>query len=59
MNISNIPIENLNPAKYAMPMLKALKEYIKEFGVIDPISVNTDMTITADIIDIKPALIWI
>ena len=26
-------------------MLKALKENIKEFGLIDPIIVNSDMTI--------------
>jgi len=50
VNIKNIPIEDLQPAKYnpqkiARPMLKALKENIKEFGLIDPVIINSDMTI--------------
>lgn len=50
MNISNIPISNLKPAAYnprkiSRQMLKSLKANIKEFGVIDPLIINADMTI--------------
>lgn len=50
MNVSNIPIADLNPSTYnprkmSRQMLKALKENIKEFGLVDPIVINKDMTI--------------
>lgn len=50
MNISNIPIGNLNPAVYnprriSRDMLQSLKNNIKEFGLVDPVIVNKDMTI--------------
>lgn len=50
MNISNIPIGNLNPAVYnprriSREMLQSLKNNIKEFGLVDPVIVNKDMTI--------------
>lgn len=50
MNISKIPIGNLNPAKYnprkiSREMLQSLKNNIKEFGLVDPVIVNKDMTI--------------
>lgn len=50
MNISNIPIGNLNPATYnprriSRQMLKALKADIKEFSLVEPLVVNKDMTI--------------
>lgn len=50
MNISNIPVGNLNPAAYnprkiSRQMLKSLKATIKEFGMVDPLIVNKDMTI--------------
>lgn len=50
MNISNIPIVDLNPSKYnprkiSRQILKALKDNIREFGLVDPVVVNKDMTI--------------
>ena len=50
MNISNIPAGNLNPATYnprkiSRQMLRSLKATIKEFGLVDPLIVNKDMTI--------------
>lgn len=50
MNISNIPIGNLKPAEYnprkiSREMLNALKKNIKQFGLVDPLIVNKDMTI--------------
>lgn len=50
MKISNIPVGNLNPAAYnprkiSRQMLKSLKATIKEFGMVDPLIVNKDMTI--------------
>lgn len=50
MNISNIPIGNLNPATYnprriSRQMLKSLKAGIKEFSLVEPLVVNKDMTI--------------
>jgi hypothetical protein len=50
MNISNIPVGNLNPATYnprkiSRQMLKSLKATIKEFGMVDPLIVNKDMTL--------------
>jgi hypothetical protein len=50
MNISNIPVGKLNPATYnprkiSRQMLKTLKANIKEFGLVDPLVVNKDMTI--------------
>lgn len=50
MNISNIPVGELNPATYnprkiSRQMLKSLKATIKEFGMVDPLIVNKDMTI--------------
>jgi hypothetical protein len=41
--------------KIARPILKALKEDIKEFGLIDPIIVNSDMTVIGGRRSIKPA----
>jgi len=50
MNISNIPVDDLKPAAYnprkiARQTLRILKANIKEFGLIDPLIVNKDMTI--------------
>lgn len=50
MNISNIPVGDLNPATYnprkiSRQMLRSLKATIKEFGMVDPLIVNKDMTI--------------
>jgi hypothetical protein len=50
MNISNIPVTDLNPATYnprkiSRQMLRVLKANIKEFGLVDPLVVNKDMTI--------------
>ena len=50
MNIRDIPIGDLKPATYnprkiSRQMLRTLKANIKEFGLVDPIIVNADMTI--------------
>ena len=50
MEIRNIPITELKPAEYnprkiSRHTLKALKANIKEFGLVDPLVVNSDMTI--------------
>jgi hypothetical protein len=50
MNISNIPVGELKPAAYnprkiARQTLRTLKANIKEFGLVDPLIVNKDMTI--------------
>lgn len=50
MNIQNIPVEQLKPAKYnprkiSRAMLRTLKDNILEFGLVDPLVVNSDMTI--------------
>lgn len=50
MNINNIPVGDLNPATYnprkiSRQMLRSLKATIKEFGMVDPLIVNKDMTI--------------
>jgi ParB-like chromosome segregation protein Spo0J len=50
MNIDNIPVSKLNPATYnprkiSRQMLKSLKATITEFGMVDPLVVNKDMTI--------------
>lgn len=50
MEIKNIPAEKLNPASYnprkiSRDMLQALKKTITEFGLVDPVIVNADMTI--------------
>ncbi len=50
MEIRNIPITELKPAEYnprkiTRNVLKALKDGITEFGLVDPLIVNHDMTI--------------
>jgi hypothetical protein len=50
MNIRNISVGDLKPAAYnprkiSRQMLKTLKANIKEFGLVDPLIVNKDMTI--------------
>ncbi len=50
MDIKNIPVMELKPAEYnprkiSRETLKALKNNIKEFGLVDPLIVNKDMTI--------------
>jgi len=50
MKISNIPAGKLKPAQYnprkiSREMLQSLKNNIQEFGLVDPIIVNKDMTI--------------
>jgi len=50
MEIRNIPIVALKPADYnprkiSHHVLKTLKANIKEFGMVDPLIVNSDMTI--------------
>ena len=50
MKINNIPIGKLKPAEYnprkiSREMLASLKKNITEFGLVDPVVVNKDMTI--------------
>ncbi len=50
MNIATVPVADLKPAAYnprkiSRQMLKTLKANIKEFGLVDPLIVNKDMTI--------------
>jgi site-specific DNA-methyltransferase (adenine-specific) len=50
MDIKNIPITDLKPATYnprkiSRQLLKTLKANIQEFGLVDPLVVNSDMTI--------------
>lgn len=50
MNLISIPVGNLKPAEYnprkiSREMLASLKKNITEFGLVDPIIVNKDMTI--------------
>ncbi len=50
MDIKNIPITELkptiyNPRKITRHVLKTLKANIQEFGLVDPLVVNSDMTI--------------
>lgn len=50
MDIKNIPITELKPATYnprkiSRQLLKTLKANIQEFGLVDPLVVNHDMTI--------------
>jgi site-specific DNA-methyltransferase (adenine-specific) len=50
MEIKNIKITSLKPAKYnprkiSRTMLKKLKDNIKSFGLVDPLVVNSNMTI--------------
>jgi ParB/Sulfiredoxin domain len=50
MDIVNIPVGDLKPAEYnprkiSRQMLATLKKNIEEFGLVDPLVVNQDMTI--------------
>ncbi len=50
MEIRNIPITELKPAEYnprkiTRTILKTLKDGITEFGLVDPLIVNKDLTI--------------
>jgi hypothetical protein len=50
MNVVSVPVGDLKPAAYnprkiSRQMLKTLKANIKEFGLVDPLIVNKDMTI--------------
>lgn len=50
MNLSSIPVGDLKPADYnprkiSREMLASLKKNITEFGLVDPVIVNKDMTI--------------